>query len=416
MYASCDIGRGGVEVDVVDVAACQGCSAPCDVVCPSLDVNLASLLTTRSGTQYLDRSGPISSVLIGYSPRHRDNGVSSSGGILRAFTASSLNAGRPVVCLADMDGEYGAVGLTDLTDIDRVPGSIYHSVSFTGAIEALRQSTEPCLLISTPCQLEGIEKFIKEVDPSVGDKIDARVGLICGWMYSHHALRAFSRYKGLSGIPYGATYRGDDEVGKLRITVGDDEHVYDRRVFATQRDKLDYHASFSRFSNRLRCRVCEDHTNVLADIAVRDAWLARKVGEKTSIVIVRTKKGAAEMKKLREQEDLVLEDGLMSDLVETQSHNLVYGVEARELNEFLKGRGVVTPEFSFGAKNDPPVLLSSRRARAFRFELRMRELLRSGSYRRFRLLYLARSLWHIVLRLGQRITARVAKKDSAVRR
>src|SRR5690606_37960767 len=110
----------------------------------------------------------------------------------------------------------------------------------------------------------------------LSEKIALIAGIICGWMYSHHGIRAFSSYKNINQEIKDVRYRGEDKVGKLKIFTNDEVHTFDRRKFHSFKEILDYRASFSTDVNRLRCRLCQNHLNVTADIAVGDAWLARK--------------------------------------------------------------------------------------------------------------------------------------------
>ncbi|WP_436795767.1 Coenzyme F420 hydrogenase/dehydrogenase, beta subunit C-terminal domain [Actinospongicola halichondriae] len=402
---SFDDRRGAHEVRIVDSAACASCPAPCDDVCPSLEVDLVDLLQSRVAVR---RSGPVSSTWLAAVPRHRDNGVSSSGGVLRALIHRAIERGSPVVCLTRQGDDYGPELIEDLGDLGRVPGSIYHSVSFVRAIEVLRSAGRPCVLVATPCQLEGIAKFVRSVEPDLDSQIALRVGLICGWMYSRHALEAFAYHKqvDVSGGIDDATYRGEGEAGNLVITTQGERHEFDRRTFDGLGDRIDYQSSFSRYANRLRCRVCEDHVNVLADVAVGDAWLERKRGQKLSLVVVRSARGEAAIADLRAHEEVEMEAADAGDLVESQSTNLVEGIEARLFNEYLAGHGSTTPTFRFGDGEIESTGPTAIQRGAFRFELLMRGTLRGGRYRRFRRLYTARDVSSRFVRRMRRLAGR----------
>lgn len=379
--------RGAHEVRISDPGSCGQCAAPCEAVCPSLDVDLTALL--RASTSPIERQGPICSTWIGYSREHRDDGVSSSGGILRAFVHDSLSRGRPVICLSEMEGDYKASTLNAVTDLARVPGSIYHSISFADAIPLLRELPRPCLLVAIPCHLEGIQKYISEVEPQLEDVIEARIGLVCGWMYTRHSLSAFAAYKNIDESILDARYRGQGEVGLLALRTTNGTHTFDRRSFSSRSERIDYQASFSRYANRLRCRVCEDHTNALADIAVGDAWLERKQGQKSSIVVVRTAVGEAELALLRRSSALELEPARPSDLVESQSENFVYGIEAKRLGAYLRARDISTPIFTYDTTSQPTAPSTLRKLQ-FTTELYLRRQLRRKRYGWFRWLY---SIW-----------------------
>ncbi len=380
-------GRGAYEVQITDPSQCEGCPAPCDAVCPSLSVNFAQLSDSCSSPQQFDRQGPITGMYVGYSPLFQKDGVSSSGGVLRGLIRAALEDGFPVICLTKSGEGYEPDILQTPEDLARVPGSIYHSVSFAQGIELLRQVTRPCYLVATPCQLAGILNYVKQCEPALQDKIHIKLGLICGWMYSHHALSAFATFKGLPGQVVDARYRGEDKVGQLKLTTAEQEYQFDRRNFENAKERIDFTSSFSLPVNRLRCRVCEDHLNLLADIAVGDAWLKRTGKEKLSLVVARTSRGDDRLQELVRRQILILEDAEAGDLVESQSENLVYGLGARKLNRYLGVRNKPVPRFVFDAESEP-VRVGWWDWFEFKLEFWLRSLVRSGRYLAYRRVYI----------------------------
>lgn len=388
-----DRGRGTHEVAVVDSAPCPECPAPCDEVCPSVAVDF-SALSDGAIEGDLGRIGPLRSVWTGYAPSHRDNGISSSGGLIRALVHHALSQGTPVVCLAKRDGKfgdpdasYGAVRLRSIDDLERMPGSIYHSVAFTDAIDDLERHPEPAVLVALPCHLEGIEKYLRLRAPHLRSRIALRVGLICGWMYSDHSLAAFAAFRDVPGKVKDAAYRGGSKVGDLQLWTTRGHYRFSRRKFDARSDRIAYQASFSRYLNRLRCRVCEDHLNVLADVVVGDAWLRSARDQKASVLAVRSARGDAWIQDRVSAGDLVLRRGSVADLVESQSSDLCFGTSAREMRAFLADLGSFTPEFEFG---DQRRVTSADARQEYSFEMLMRRLVRAGRYDAFRALYAMR--------------------------
>lgn len=381
---------GAVEVRLGSTETCHGCYKPCDTVCPSIAVDLVQLLADSEVTQ-IPRAGVVRAVYTGYAPACRDNGVSSSGGILRAIISSAVREGTPVICLGHDGASYRPMIHRSEADLGRVPGSIYHSIGFHECIELLRQLETPCVLVAISCHLEGVEKYIQVAEPELADKIALRAGIICGWMFSDHTLRSFMSYKALEGDVIDARYRGEDKVGRLKIWTEHGFHSWDRRVFPTPQDRVDYKASFARYLNRLRCRVCEDHVNVLADVSVGDAWLKRSTQQKLSVLVVRTERGEALVERLERTGVLKLEEGGVEDVYESQSANLVEGHDAQRLGRFLSNTGLHTPDFHFG---DCPEVQSSpaRDAVEFAFEMVMRSVARAGLYKLYRSLYQTRDV------------------------
>lgn len=380
--------RGSYEVALSDLSKCADCLSPCEDVCPSIGVDFQDFLSQQNrSVGVVDRIGPILSVKLGYSPTFQFNNISSSGGIVRAFIEKALMLGKPVICLGRVGDTYEPTIIRSVKEMTAIPGSIYHSVSFNKCIELIKKVENPCLLVATPCQLEGITKYISKVDPSLAENIFLKLGLICGWMYSYHALYAFCSYKGIKDKFVNAGYRGEDKVGQLKIETNKRTYTFHRRIFNNLSDALDFRSSFSKMLNRMRCRVCENHLNILADVAVGDAWLKRAADRKLSIIIARTKHGQNVLSSLVQGGTAILEDGSVEDIIESQSRNLVYGLEAKKINEFLKTKKMLTPNFNFG---EVSISYSSSFGEKIRFhkEMFMREAARKAPYRRYRFLYL----------------------------
>jgi len=264
-------------------------------------------------------------------------------------------------------------------------------------IELLQGLKEACVLITTPCQLEGILKYIRLCDPPLEEKIDLKVGLICGWMYSDHAVAAFTEYKGIKDKVGEITYRGEDHVGSIKIKTPSATHKFHRERFGTLKERIDYRTAFSTASNRLRCRVCQDHMNLLSDVVVGDAWLERKKDQKLSIIIIRNSKGSKLIRDMTAQGDLVIEKSTFADLVKSQSRNLVYGDEAKQLGVYLREKSKITPDFVFDSMPiKDKVALSLIRRFQFGLEFGLRNVLRKGDYKKFKLLYITKSCLNLL--------------------
>lgn len=386
--------RATPEVMVAEPDACVACPGPCGTVCPSITTDFAALLG-----EPVARTGRVREVLVAQAPAHSADGTSSSGGVLRLLATEAVRSGTPVICLVadpveDGSGErvrYGAAVLQSLEDVGRMPGSIYHATDFGRALSLLRELETPCLLIAIPCQLAGLLSYIDRSEPMLRDRIGIIAGIICGWMYSHHGLDAFASFKGLAEPWRDAGYRGEDKVGKLKLIMRSGTDRWDRREFSRVGDMIDFRSSFSTEMNRLRCRLCEDHLNVLADISVGDAWLARTTAEKTSVVAVRSAAGAELIDRHVRAGRLLTAPGSFADLVESQSRDLVYGVTAGRLAAWRRGQGLPSPDFRY-VDTPPTVQLTLAERWRFRIETMLRGWIRHGWYRSYRAAYVVTHL------------------------
>jgi coenzyme F420-reducing hydrogenase beta subunit len=387
--------RGVFEAEIIAPEGCDSCDAPCDRVCPSITIDFvkakAAINRCSRDTSNPLRDGWVRSTYLGWAPEFRDDGTSSSGGVLRAMVANSLGSGRPVICLAldPDDKKLKPRLLTGLESMDHVPGSIYHSTSFAGAIDLIRNAEKPVMLVAIPCQLAGILQYISNCEEGLAKNIEVVVGLICGWMYSHHSLSAFAQYKNISEPIVDARYRGGGRVGKLKLITEGKELSFERRDFKTLQAFIDYKSSFSTDFNRLRCRGCEDHINLLADVVVGDAWLKRTTTRKISVITTRTDIGENLIHELENSGQINMEPSSFNDLIESQSNNLVFGTVAKKINQQLKENGKIAPCYTFNDSSDL-VLVSFMDRLRFKVESIFRGIVRRRYFRLYRILYIAR--------------------------
>jgi len=387
--------RGAHEVRIDDSTKCLECHMPCDAPCPSIRVDFRNTVSQRNvkgvKVEFSKRGGGIKSTYLAYSSEHRNGGISSSGGVIREMICHQLELGTPVVCLAvdPDDGQLKARLLTELSEIKYVPGSIYNSISFVGAIDCLRKATKPVMLVSIPCHLAGVKQYIREVEPKLQNKIDVVCGIVCGWMYSDHSIKAFTEFKNIQGDVTSISYRGSDRVGQLQLTVDEKVHSFARKNFSTFNEAIDYQSAFSTDYNRLRCRLCEDHLNQSADLIAGDAWLQRTIKDKVSILGIRTEKGNDLILEMIKTKRLGVEEGSFEDFIESQSANLVYNFEARKMSTSLRQKGKLVPEFMFDDWCEE-INVSIVDNLNLLMEFLRRALIREKKYRTYRWFYIIR--------------------------
>jgi coenzyme F420-reducing hydrogenase beta subunit len=309
------------------------------------------------------------------------------------FVQKALSEGMPVVCLGDTGHEFRMMRLDNIDDMQKARGSIYHSVSLHDTIDLLRDSPRPALLVSIPCQLAGIKKYIQTVEPALESKIAMIVGLICGWQFTDHAIKAFAAHNKIKPQPERTEYRGEDRAGKLKIHNETGQVLtYDRRVFENKGELNIYKSSFARYANRMRCRICQDHLNVLADIAVGDAWIKAAEGRKLSIIDVRSSRARLWFDNMVNDNQIVITGtGGIPELEESQSSNLVYGITARRLSAYLHGKGRLVTRFIYKEGINPVPPLGADEKISFDIEMLLRSTLRKGLYRLYLALYIIRN-------------------------
>ena len=321
-------------------------NAAAAAVCPAAQVDFDGLHKLVFGDAPVTPLGVISTVMLAQSTDVDRNRSASSGGLIKELLHELLSREEVtgIIALAHMEGlRFEPKLLTQPAEIDELPGSIYHAISFERALQLLRENDGRFVLVAIPCQLEGIYSYIRQNRPELMERIYCTIGLICGWQYTHHAIRAICSFKGADfDAITDIAFRGDGPVGRLRITTPAGETSVHRRV------DFGYQVAFDRSFNIPRCHVCVDHSNFLADIVVGDAWLPSTVRTQTgiSLIVCRTPRMTELMRKLDNDQRIVIADVSTEEIIESQTRRIAYGDFAYAYADYLKQRGKYTPEMA----------------------------------------------------------------------
>jgi coenzyme F420-reducing hydrogenase beta subunit len=354
-------------------------------VCPAVGVDFPKLQEARFPGSEPGPFGVVESVALAQSVDEVRNLRSSSGGTIPELLTAYLEREDVdgVITLGHIEGlEYEPHILTAVDEIGSMPGSIYHNLPKHRVLELLREHAGRYVLVAIPCELEGIFTYIYEMEPHLAKRIHSTVGLLCGWQYSHHALRAICDFKGIDFDRItDVTYRGGGPVGKLRITTSEDGDTdVNRRV------DFGYQVAFDRHFNTPRCHLCINHANFLADIVVGDAWLPSTVGTKTgiSLVISRTAEANSLLRTLAEQGRIVLTDVSVAEIEESQSRRIAFGDFAYAYADYLREIGLHPPSME-GPNASSAQKVPRAEVEHFHGELQRKlELQHSGRYRYLR--------------------------------
>lgn len=314
-------------------------------VCPAIRVDYSRLQAERFPDMVPGPFGVVESVYLAQSVDHERNLAASSGGLIKELLISLLEDDDVdgAIALGHVDGlEFEPRLLTAVDEVDRLPGSVYHNLPKHRVLELLKELEGSYVLVAIPCELEGIFTYMYEVEPALAGKVHTTVGLLCGWQYSHHALRAICEFKGVDFDSItDVSYRGGGPVGKLRIATREGgETSVNRRV------DLSYQTAFDRHFNTPRCHLCINHANFLADIVVGDAWLPSTVTTKTgiSLVITRTARADQRMRDLAEAGRIVVTEVSTAEIEESQTHRIAFGDFSYAYADHLRALGRFVPE------------------------------------------------------------------------
>jgi coenzyme F420 hydrogenase subunit beta len=313
-------------------------------VCPAVQVDFMGLQERLFPGQEITPHGAVEGVFLAQSTDHDRNRASSSGGLIKELLIAYFKRDGVdgAIALDHVAGlEFRARMVNGFDEIDTLPGSIYHSVPFDDALRLLEDNEGSYVLVAIPCQLEGIFTYIYRYAPHLADRIHATIGLLCGWQYSWHGLRAICEY---TGIDFDAIedvdFRGGGPVGRLEFTTPDGVQGVSRRV------NFSYQVAFDRSFNNPRCHVCVNHHNMLADIVVGDAWLPSTVFTRTGISLVVCRKPETRERLLDLVDDGTLKaaEVTVDEITESQSHRVLFGDFAYPYADYLKETGEHCPD------------------------------------------------------------------------
>jgi len=357
-------------------------NASAAAVCPAIAVNYAGLQRRRFPSAEVTEYGVVESVMLAQSTNEGRNLRASSGGIIGEVLVALLE--QPdvdgVIALSELAGlQFEPRLITNPAQVDELPGSIYHNLPKDRVLDLLKRKKGRYVLVGIPCEFEGIFQYIYSCAPELEDRIHSTVGLICGWQYSHHAVRAICEFKGIDFNEIRRiSYRGGGPVGKLHISAGIEEYAISRRT------DLAYQVAFDRSFNTPRCHLCVNHSNYLADIVIGDAWLPSTVSTRTgiSLVINRTRDADDLMRRLNRDSRIELTDVTVDEVKDSQKERIVFGDMAYAYSDYRRKLGLHTPVLE-GPNRSRATAVPVHEVKSFHSELnRKLELQRARSYRR----------------------------------
>ena len=353
-------------------------------VCPAISVDFDHLHTQVFPGAEVTPHGVVERVALCQSTDEGRNMRASSGGLIKEVLHHLLARDDidGILALDEQGGlDYRVRLITDADEIDHLPGSIYHAVPLDDALRLLEAQTGRLVVVGIPCQLEGMYNYVHTLRPDLADRIAFTVGLLCGWLYSHHSIEAISEFKGIdtASIEHIA-YRGGGPVGKLVIDTSEGSTAVGRRV------DFGYQVAFDRSFNVPRCHLCINHSNFLADLVVGDAWLPSTVTTRTGISLVtcRTPEASSVLDELAERGAILVAETTVDDITESQTRRVVFGDFAYAYAEHLDSIGAHRPDMT-GPNRPEARLKPPDEAATFHRELIRKRQLQQA--RRYRFLY-----------------------------
>jgi coenzyme F420-reducing hydrogenase beta subunit len=394
-------------------------------VCPAVEVDYRRLQDLLFPGSEQTAYGVVHSVMLAQSTDYQRNLAASSGGMIKELLADLLAQDDVdgAIVLQHVDGLAFEPGLiTEVAEVDRLPGSIYHNLPKHRALELLRDNPGRYVLAAIPCELEGIYNYVFQREPHLRERIHTTIGLLCGWQYNWHSIRAICQFKGVDPDRIvDVSYRGGGPIGKLRISTSDG-----KEVSTSRRLDFGYQVAFDRTFNTPRCHLCVNHSNFLADIVVGDAWLASTLGTKTgiSLVINRREESHKLVQSLADRGKVVFTEVTVNEIRESQKPSIAFGNFAYAYAGYLDELGLHRPKLD-GPNQAAARPVGRHEVATFHRELRRKLALQRA--RRYRYLFWRKATrelgryvgrywnWfsHRVLRVGRDPAAtRAATRDT----
>jgi coenzyme F420-reducing hydrogenase beta subunit len=210
-------------------------------VCPAVEVDFRHLQDLLFPGAEQGPYGVVHSVMLAQSTDVGRNLRASSGGMIKEVLIELLSRDDVdgAIVLQHVEGLHFEPGLIRSVDeVDGLPGSIYHNLPKHRVLELLRENDRSLRPGRHPLRARGhLQLHLPRRRRTCESGSTRPIGLLCGWQYSWHSIRAICEFKGIDPDRIvDVSYRGDGPIGKLRIWTDDGrEHAVSRRVgFAYQ--------------------------------------------------------------------------------------------------------------------------------------------------------------------------------------
>jgi len=343
--------RFGQYLPKVDDEKCTLCGL-CLEICPGIDIDPFELKYDTVTDNIFD--GPCLESYAAYSNNLDIRKNATSGGLITTLIVELIkNKEFDVAFTLPFDASAAKPArlkaTNEISEIINSAKSKYVPASVYNLIMALKkEANSRCIIVGTPCQINGIKKYLRKNKISEEDKL--LLGLFCDKTLNFNVISYFEHiYRKSNEKLAKFEFRTKEEYGwpgntKLYFDSGR-ELIVDRSV----------RMQLKMFFQLNRCLFCFDKLNKLADIAFGDCYIRGKGSfNGKSSVIVRTKKGEAifdkysylftlekeSIKKIRKSQRLMVKkDNLDYAKVFTKENNIYQGASSDyEINSQVSRR------------------------------------------------------------------------------
>ncbi|MBE3071069.1 MAG: Coenzyme F420 hydrogenase/dehydrogenase, beta subunit C-terminal domain, partial [Planctomycetes bacterium] len=350
---------GGLLRARVDADRCTACGE-CAAVCPGW--HLEPGLLPPGADPF---AGRVLAACIGQAADAQVLADGQSGGVVTALLGHLLatgRIGRALVTEMPRDGSLRARAfLADGPEgLGRAQGSKYCPTAACAALpDGLGDDgAPPVAFVGVGCHVHGLRNALAR-RPEWARGIALTVGLFCDHVLGFGAMDHLIGKAGLAAADaVGFEYRSKrwrGWPGDVRVLArGGREEFLDRKHRTACKDQF----------TPARCRLCFDKFNVLADVAVGDAWGLAEDGQGTSVVLARTPRGLEALASAERAGALRLATVPAEAVFEAQRLDK-RRAEWAAYTAAWKQIGGLAPDFGLGARHHEPAqgvsLVSYRR-------------------------------------------------------
>lgn len=261
-------------------------------LCPAQDQTDRS--TGQGRTQ--DAFGEVLAVYEGYAADPDIRFQGSSGGAVTALALASLDAedtsGVLHVKASVADPQTNEAAISRNCDaLLAGAGSRYAPASVADAVPSIKGEAGHTTIIGKPCDIAAVHA-VADQDALVAASLGATISIFCAGTPSHKGTDRLLETLGAAGRKLESIrYRGHGWPGSMTAR-WQDLDGQDKQAGVSYEEGW---GQVLQKHRQWRCYVCADHTGEQADLAVGDPWQrpSGQDGHGRSLIVVRTKKGAA---------------------------------------------------------------------------------------------------------------------------
>jgi coenzyme F420 hydrogenase subunit beta len=302
----------GIYLPVVDPIKCTNCGL-CVQVCPGHSLRLDQFEDVLLGDHL--------NSYMGYSTDSRVRWESSSGGLVTELLLFMLDEGiidGALVTRASRTSPLTPEPFIARTrqDIVQAMGSKYCPVPADIRFTELLSEKGKFAVVGLPCDIEGIRN-VQRINQSINRRLARRIvlvlGLFCANTSSILGTQFLLRKHSITAEQVAElTYRGHGWPGHGSIL------LKNGRVIDVTLNEW-YRTGGLPFFKPIRCMLCFDNTNRLADISFGDAWKLSNDSAGMSLVISRSELAERILQQARREQRIALLRVDPSDVVKSQN-------------------------------------------------------------------------------------------------